>query len=625
MDLPNVNGDEEEVQSLPVMLPVVHSSSPRSPSPRDVLTMASSPTSLTRLGINRQDTRTGLALEDTHSAFEQGKLFQATEKKMEQVWNGVDTNQSNNIGVDEVEHLLRRYFEVSVKVMYKSLKANPEPIPVEGVFAELLGLASISPGNVHKVMAIFNDNPQAFVDLTMEKIDVDGDGRIEKWEFLKEGAKFFFGSQQFLGRVYKNRSQEELSMEELGNLDSYGFQKRDSFINKSLKEVPDISDAHPIWEQLCSWKTVYNASLEEEAKEQVWDGIPAEFRGKVWMKITETDMKIDSDYYEFLKGKPAHDKSAAIIAKDVSRSFPDHFLFAAEHGKGQVALSNVLAAYSIHDIELEYCQGMAFLVGTFLMHISELESFWLLDTMFSSKLYNLRHIFMNGFPGLKLLTYEYQVLLANRLPRVYKLFEENQIPIDYYLPDWYMSLFTRHILPWDLVMRVWDCMMLFGDVVLHKTALAILTALESELLSQEDDMAIVTILKPLHPHIVSRASEVVRYMKEIQITEKERQIMQDLYVNGVPVADAAVTVRKRTRSVGRFVSSITSKFRRRTSSKTGETSPKSQGTKPKARFRLFSWDSKRGDPGKEENSAKDANGEEETSKIGESTEFPRAV
>jgi len=343
------------------------------------------------------------------------------------------------------------------------------------------------------------------------------------------------------------------------------------------------------------------------------------------MKITGTDLKIDSDYYEFLKGKPAHDKSAAIIAKDVSRSFPDHFLFAAEHGKGQVALSNVLAAYSIHDIELEYCQGMAFLVGTFLMHISELESFWLLDTMFSSKLYNLRHIFMNGFPGLKLLTYEYQVLLANKLPRVYKLFEENQIPIDYYLPDWYMSLFTRHILPWDLVMRVWDCMMIFGDVVLHKTALAILTALESELLSQEDDMAIVTILKPLHPHIVSRASEVVKYMKEIQITEKERNIMQDLYVNGVPVADAAVTVRRKTRSVGRFVSSITSKFRRRTSSKTGETSPKSPGTKSKPRFRLFSWDSKRGDPGKEEHSEKVADAEDEDLKIGENTEFPQTV
>ena len=49
---------------------------------------------------------------------------------------------------------------------------------------------------------------------------------------------------------------------------------------------------------------------------------------------------------------------------------------------------NVLRAYSMHDAEVGYCQGMGFLVAMFLGYMQEEDAFWML------------HACIRGFPGL---------------------------------------------------------------------------------------------------------------------------------------------------------------------------------------------------------------------------------
>jgi Rab-GTPase-TBC domain len=45
---------------------------------------------------------------------------------------------------------------------------------------------------------------------------------------------------------------------------------------------------------------------------------------------------------------------------------------------GQASLRRVLRAYSVHDLDVGYCQGMNFIAGMFLTFMTEEESFWLL-------------------------------------------------------------------------------------------------------------------------------------------------------------------------------------------------------------------------------------------------------
>ena len=46
-----------------------------------------------------------------------------------------------------------------------------------------------------------------------------------------------------------------------------------------------------------------------------------------------------------------------VISRDIHRTFPEHALFGSEAGRS--SLFRVLKAYSLHDLEVGYCQGMA--------------------------------------------------------------------------------------------------------------------------------------------------------------------------------------------------------------------------------------------------------------------------
>lgn len=56
------------------------------------------------------------------------------------------------------------------------------------------------------------------------------------------------------------------------------------------------------------------------------------------------------------------------------RTFPSHAYFSSPLGSGQLALFNILKAYSLLDTDVGYCQGLSFIVGLLLMHVSKQEN-----------------------------------------------------------------------------------------------------------------------------------------------------------------------------------------------------------------------------------------------------------
>ena len=58
-----------------------------------------------------------------------------------------------------------------------------------------------------------------------------------------------------------------------------------------------------------------------------------------------------------------------VIRRDIARTYPEHDFFKKKDGVGQESLFNVMKAYSIHDREVGYCQGSAFIVGLLLMQV----------------------------------------------------------------------------------------------------------------------------------------------------------------------------------------------------------------------------------------------------------------
>ena len=92
-------------------------------------------------------------------------------------------------------------------------------------------------------------------------------------------------------------------------------------------------------------------------------------------------------------------------------------------------LHRVVQAYSIYDPELGYCQGVAFVVGLFLMKMPEEDAFALFVSLMQE--YKLRDLFIPGIPAMGLAVYQFKHLLSPHFPDVFLCLEREGLIIHY--------------------------------------------------------------------------------------------------------------------------------------------------------------------------------------------------
>ena len=108
-------------------------------------------------------------------------------------------------------------------------------------------------------------------------------------------------------------------------------------------------------------------------------GVPRSKRGDVWSFLAEQHSmntapvdtnkfpNFNTPYHMLLKNLTEHQHAIFI---DLGRTFPNHKFYKDPLGLGQLSLFNLLKAYSILDPELGYCQGLGFICGILLLHVS---------------------------------------------------------------------------------------------------------------------------------------------------------------------------------------------------------------------------------------------------------------
>lgn len=141
------------------------------------------------------------------------------------------------------------------------------------------------------------------------------------------------------------------------------------------------------WETIIDKETTMNGGgimTKRDPKvlfQAIHNGVPRMKRGDVWMYLAEqfsiniapVDTKkfpnYNTPYHVLLKSLTEHQHAIFI---DLGRTFPNHQYYKAALGVGQLSLFNILKAYSILDPELGYCQGLGFICGVLLLHVSRM-------------------------------------------------------------------------------------------------------------------------------------------------------------------------------------------------------------------------------------------------------------
>ncbi|XP_071401266.1 USP6 N-terminal-like protein [Centroberyx affinis] len=208
---------------------------------------------------------------------------------------------------------------------------------------------------------------------------------------------------------------------------------------------------------------------------RVYKGIPLQLRGQAWALLLDIE-KVKQDNagkYEKMK-QQARSFSTEIkqIDLDVNRTFRNHIMFMDRFGVKQQALFHVLAAYSVYNTEVSYCQGMSQIAAILLMYLNEEDAFWALSQLLTNSKHAMHGFFIPGFPKLQRFQAHHEQILSKMLPKLKKHLDKEQMTTGIYTTKWFLQCFIDRT-PFTLTLRLWDIYILEGEKIL--TAMAYTT------------------------------------------------------------------------------------------------------------------------------------------------------
>ncbi|EED21136.1 GTPase activating protein (Evi5), putative [Talaromyces stipitatus ATCC 10500] len=206
-------------------------------------------------------------------------------------------------------------------------------------------------------------------------------------------------------------------------------------------------------------------------------GVPPPLRGVVWPSIAGARDTLLIEEFGRLCGETS--PYEGLIGKDIGRSFPNVEMFRDPNGEGQQMLGRVLKCFSLYDTKIGYCQGLGFVVGPLLMHMTDAESFCVLIRLMEH--YDLRSCFLPDLSGLHLRIYQFQNLLSRHLPALFAHLQSLNIePI--YVSQWFLSFFAVTC-PLPMLLRIYDVLLLEGaSETLMRVALSLMQRNEKKIM-----------------------------------------------------------------------------------------------------------------------------------------------
>ncbi|XP_063520527.1 TBC1 domain family member 1 isoform X16 [Pongo pygmaeus] len=288
--------------------------------------------------------------------------------------------------------------------------------------------------------------------------------------------------------------------------------------------------------------------LRMEKENQKLQGVPRHHRGEIWKFLAEQfhlkhqfsskQQPKDVPYKELLKQLTSQQHAILI---DLGRTFPTHPYFSAQLGAGQLSLYNILKAYSLLDQEVGYCQGLSFVAGILLLHMSEEEAFKMLKFLMFDM--GLRKQYRPDMIILQIQMYQLSRLLHDYHRDLYNHLEEHEIGPSLYAAPWFLTMFASQF-PLGFVARVFDMIFLQGTEVIFKVALSLLGSHKPLILQHENLETIVDFIKSTLPNLglvqMEKTINQVFEMdiaKQLQAYEVEYHVLQEELIDSSPLSD----------------------------------------------------------------------------------------
>jgi hypothetical protein len=119
-------------------------------------------------------------------------------------------------------------------------------------------------------------------------------------------------------------------------------------------------------------------------------------------------------------------------------------------------------------------------------------------------------------------------MVQANLPALHRHLQQCSVTCEIYARTWFITLFARN-LPLPLAARVWDLYLVQGEVLLYKTAVAVLRLLEPKLLAMDDDAVIRLLLGDLSDALPPQQHRLFDAIEATRMTHKVSSALDKLF------------------------------------------------------------------------------------------------
>ena len=220
--------------------------------------------------------------------------------------------------------------------------------------------------------------------------------------------------------------------------------------SSSPAHVPPITSRTDEWDLTSSIAALHLSTSELDPSRYRVDPHAKQFTRKVQRRMMAIHLPDLEDVDPLRPGSllanllSVEEGQAAVddeIERDLHRTFPGHPFFSTS--KGRLALFRVLKGYSVQDLEVGYCQGMAFVAGVLLMYVPSEAAFHLLKQLMLPSGADLRQMYLPGFTPLRTALARFDYELRSRRPDVADHLEQSGIPSVLYASQWLLTAFSN--------------------------------------------------------------------------------------------------------------------------------------------------------------------------------------
>jgi len=293
-------------------------------------------------------------------------------------------------------------------------------------------------------------------------------------------------------------------------------------------------------QQINHWNRVKN---HRKLKSRIRKGVPQQLRGTIWQNLSgaRERRKIEcarygsKNLYNDLRAKKKshyHDQ----IWKDINRTYRKNLAYGASHlasannnakntdsnktgaviqrsgtqkffknvlqdasiiatpsdlekhaTPAQLALYNVLKAFSLYRKDIGYCQGMQAVTALLLMYMTEEEAFWVLASLADDTKYQMDNLWRPHMPAIQLRFYQMERLVKITMPKLSAHFEKQGIlsASMYQASQWFITIFLATDMRFGTIVRVWDIYLNEGLKTVFRMGIGFLKYYEKMLLKSD--------------------------------------------------------------------------------------------------------------------------------------------